>query len=423
MNLAQKLSRFIQITAQTQQKVQEQSGYTLAQLIFWPTFCLLVIIHCITNTSLIFLDVWWMSLVYFLRYLLYVVVLVKIFFLTGYTLKDMVLCALLAFAGGMSFLFTGHPALLELGLLIIFAKDMPPRKVLTVMTCLKALAVVLTVAFSCLGILTTLQYQNGSEGFYNTYGFCHRNVLGANMAFLCLSWFYLRFDKLCKWDLLLWLVLSIGTYLLALSRSSLIVMAVVMAGMYLARQMRDRILSLPHLRKIVCGFFLLLLLFSILTAILYNPNSGFWVLMDKFLSKRLRFANKCLTEYGLSVFGQNLPFVSSLEAQTSGTAKLILDNAYLRAILYYGVIPGCIFLLFYLRSLDLACYRKNVALIAALLIFTVYGLSERYMLDVYYNFPLFIAGICQISHASRRVKATQTTPFEFLFHLIFKNTP
>ena len=408
--------KLLQKITEVAQRIQDKTGRSPGQLVFWPTFCLLVVIHCLWNTSLIYLDVWWLTGVKLLRYGLYVIVLFKCFFLTRYEKSDLFACALFLGLSGLSFFFAGDSTLLEFSLIVLFAKDMPARKLLMVLTSIKFLAVVLTISFSCIGILPTLQYQNGDAGAYNTFGFCHRNVLGANMVFLCLSWFYLRFRKISLWDLLLWLALSIVTYYLAVSRSSLLMMLAITAGMFLAQQMRKAIRDIPHLRKLICGFFLFLLICSALCTIFYRADSPFWALLDKFFTKRLRFANYCLENYGLSVFGQNLPFVSSMEAQMGGSAKLILDNAYMRVILYYGIIPGFCFLFYYFRCLDTACRQKNIPLAAAMLFFAVYGLSERFMLGVFYNFPLLIAGLDRLSFKSSHTQSI--TPIEGICILI-----
>ena len=84
-------------------------------------------------------------------------------------------------------------------------------------------------------------------------------------------------------------------------------------------------------------------------------------------------------------------FVSSMEAQLSGIAKLILDISYIRVILYYGLIPAVMFFYVYLKVIRSSFDRKDGAVLAGLFFLAVYGVSERYMLDVYYQFPFLIA--------------------------------
>ena len=56
--------------------------------IFWVCFVLLLSIHCIENTSVIYLDTEWLKGMYLFRNLLYLVLLAKIGFLSVYTKEN-----------------------------------------------------------------------------------------------------------------------------------------------------------------------------------------------------------------------------------------------------------------------------------------------------------------------------------------------
>lgn len=317
-------------------------------------------------------------------------------------------------AGMLCVLCSGDFALMEFAIIAIAAKDIPPRKLVKVFAIIKSAAVVLTLALAGLKILPTIFYQNGSQEPYNTYGFCHRNVLGANMAVLCLAWLYLRYKKLQLWDVALWVILSGVTYLLALSRTGLLIMLLSIALIYGVRRLDGRIRKLPHMRPALVGFFLALLLVSLVCTVFYERYNEFWELVDKFFTKRLRFASQCLDAYGFSLFGQEMDFVSTLEAQADAEAtRLILDNAYMRGLLHNGIIPGGLFFFTYCKTLDRAWLRRNLPLIAGMLVMAVYGMSERYMLDVYYNFPLLVACLSLFRQPDSKNAGTYKLPFEY----------
>ena len=48
--------KLLQKITEVAQRIQDKTGRSPGQLVFWPTFCLLVVIHCLWNTSLIYLD-------------------------------------------------------------------------------------------------------------------------------------------------------------------------------------------------------------------------------------------------------------------------------------------------------------------------------------------------------------------------------
>ena len=221
-------------------------------------------------------------------------------------------------------------------------------------------------------------------------GFCHRNVLGANMAVLCLGWFYLRFRKLTVLDGVFWLLISVVTYFMAISRTSLIIMLLIIVVMFAFRKLERPIINTPQMRWIFPGIFATMFVVCFLCACFYQKYDPFWAFLDDIFTKRISFANQVMEDHGLSLFGQDLPFVSTMNAQISNTKSLILDNAYMRSMLYFGIIPGVVFMGLYAMVIMRSCEKRRTALVGALMVMAVFGLSESYMLDAFYNFPLLL---------------------------------
>ena len=371
--------------------LNKEPGYISASdLFFLAVFSALLIIHCIGNTSLIYQDVFWMDGMYVLKKLLYLILLIKLFFFSSYQEDEIIrllIVFLIAFGscvGSRNFDF------LELFLLAIAARKINPRMLVTCFMVIKGTAVVATILLWRIGVLPALYYWN-SDGYYNTFGFCHKNVLGSNIAFLCLAWFFLRYKKMKFTDVLLWFGIGNILYRFSYSRSGVIMVVLISLGMYLFRRLEDILLNIQNMRTMISGAFLLLLLASLLCMFFYSPSSSFWVTLDRFFTTRVQSVSYFYHEYGFSLFGQDIMFVSTMEAQLSGIAKLILDNSYIRVILYYGLIPAVMFFYVYLKVIRSSFDRKDGAVLAGLFFLAVYGVSERYMLDVYYQFPFLIA--------------------------------
>lgn len=359
--------------------------------IFWWSFVLLLVIHCIENTSVIYSDAVWLRGVYLFRNFLYLVLLVKICLLSVFRKNELVCVILIGVAGLGSVLGSGDFGLLEYFIIMLAAREESPRRLVAVFAMIKGAAIIITLFLWRIGVLAAMYYQDDKVGYYNTYGFCHRNVLAANVTVLCFAWFYLRYKSLQLWDVIVWTVIALITFRYAISRTGMIVIFLVIFGIFFVRKKRGWILKVPYFRTVLLVGFVAMLLVSVLGTLLYSDHSAFWNFIDNIFTKRFRYANYCFNQFGLSFFGQKIPFVSSMEAQTSDTAKLILDNSFMRALLYYGMIPGGLFLAIYFKALYHSLKNKNEKLAVCLFIFAVYGLSERYMLDAYYQFPLWIA--------------------------------
>ena len=359
-------------------------------LLFLTIFTMLLAIHCIGNTSLIYFGGYWLDDIYLFKRLLYVLLLVKIVFFSSYRPREMLkLIAVLLIALG-SALGSGDFGLFELFLLAVAAKNVEPKTIVRWFASIKGGALLITIGLWKAGVLPQLNYWNGN-GYYNTLGFCHRNVLGANIAILCMCWFYLRYDRLKLWDVLAWAAIGVGFYFVAYSRSGAVIVLLVSMGVFLFRK-TDRFWLGSHKTGYIAAYGLLALLgVSLWCMLSYSPYSAFWTNLDKLFTTRLKSANYCFEEYGLSLFGQEIPFVSSMEAQFQQTSKLILDNAYCRLLLYYGLVPACMFILVYMRLLTRTLQARDGALFISLMLLAVYGLSERYMLDAFYQFPMVVA--------------------------------
>lgn len=398
------------IRAAQPRTTQRKHQPTLGELVFLPTFILLMAIHCLENTSLNYYQPAWMPAIYLYRNLLYGVLLVKIVFLSTYREKELwaVLGALLVAA--LCYKFTRDLQMLEWATIVIAAKDVPRQKLLYTFLLTKSISIALTLLLHEVGILPTLYYLNGSGPMYNTMGFCHRNVLGANMAILCLGWFYLRFRQLELMDVLFWVVISAVTYFLAISRTSLIIMLMIIVVMCVFRKLDHLITSTSWTRWLFTGGFAALFLLCLICSIFFDKDGPVWMLLDDLFTKRLTFANRVLEEFGLSLFGQDLPFVTTMAAQTSDARPLILDNSYMRALLYFGTIPGLTFLGLYGLVVWRSCRKGRTALIACLMVMAVFGVSESYMLDVFYNFPL-VLGLVALFRRPSRSEAKHPIPY------------
>lgn len=373
------------------QKYSQFVKSAVPDLIFWCSFILLLVIHCIENTSIIYSEAVWLNGMYLFRNLLYLVLIGEIALFSTFEKKECICAVFVGIVALGSALASRDFALMEFFIVMLAAKGKSPRRLVMVFAVIKETALMLTLLFWRIGLLSAIYYQDDKVGFYNTYGFCHRNVLAANVTVLCLAWFYLRYKSLKVWDVIVWTAIAFITFRYAASRTGMIIILLIIFGMYIVRKKRSWLLNFPSFRRIFLLGFVLMIGVSVLGTIFYSDQSALWKLIDSVFTKRFQYANYCLKEFGLSLFGQALPFVSSIEAQTSETSKLILDNSYMRALLYYGIIPGGMFLAIYFQALNLSLKKKNEKLALSLFILAFFGISERYMLDVYYQFPLWIA--------------------------------
>ncbi len=361
----------------------------LSEQLFLIVWVLLLVIHCVENTSLIYSDAAWLPLVYRMKYLLYLVLLVKTVLSSPYDFPQLCTFAVLLFAGAASYLGSRDFGLGELAILCIASLKVDSRRLLSCYIWVKSIAFFATILLWWLNILPTLYYWNG-QNYYLTYGFCHRNVMGANVAFLCLAWFMTRYRRLRIWDVTAWLLVALFLYRIAFSRTTLLFIVITAVGIFFYQLIEEAWINPAVLKKVLIILFFAMIVISLYCMAAYNSGSSIWRQLDTFLTTRIRSGNYVYEAYGTHPFGQDLPFVSSIQAQETGTTKLILDNTYMRLLLYYGLVPFLIVSMGVAAILRGTCDNGQLILAVCLLLVAVFGLSERYMMDAYYNFPLLI---------------------------------
>lgn len=358
--------------------------------IFCISFAILLVIHCFENTALIYNNYSWIGILYTTKKLLYLVLLCKIVFLSNFTFVEMILTAAYLLISGVGYYFCDDVALLELGIILFSAKDIPTQQIARIYIFIKSISIPLTIIAWKANIIPTLYYRNGN-GYYNTLGFCHRNVLGANIAILCITWLLVRYKQISWKDIMIWIALAGIAYKLAYSRTSTIMILLAIVMVVLFKFWGTTIFTNRELSMIIPNIVVILFLISLIGTIFYNTDNTYWKVIDAIFTRRFSSCNYCFSKFGISILGQKIPFVSSLQAQKLGIDKLILDNSYARAAIYYGLIPGGIILIMNHILLKKAWIKNNGAVVICIALMAIYGLSERYMMDIYYQLPLIVA--------------------------------
>ncbi len=368
---------------------EQKKPATSSELFFIVVWCLLLIIHCVENTSIIYAGVARLSILYRFKYLLYVLMLVKMAISSPYSLQQLISIGGVLWAGVSSYLGSRDFGIAELAIVCVAAMQVDIERLIKSFLGIKATAFVLTILLWWGKFLPTLYYKNGN-GYYLTYGFCHRNVLGANVAVLCLAGLFLRYGKLKIVDVIFWLIAALGMYQIAFSRSTFLFISITAIGIYLYQVYGQFGFSKAFSRNILIALFLLMIGISLYFMVAYRSGSSIWRMLDNIFTTRIQSANYIYKSYGIHLFGNDIPFVSSIQAQESGVNKLILDNSYARLLLYYGLIPMLVFCVGYMFMMMKTLQNQLEIIGVCMFLFAVYGLSERYMLDPFYNFPLVI---------------------------------
>jgi hypothetical protein len=142
-------------------------------------------------------------------------------------------------------------------------------------------------------------------------------------------------------------------------------------------------------------------LLNILTVALYITVFGAILLMFNYSNANINFfsdtnfvtrfkqAYIISNQYGLSLFGNNISFLSISDSRALGTSSVVLDSGILRLFLYHGIVVFILFIIGETLLIRKIVINKKYMLLGAVIIFLMSGLMESSLYMLQYNFTLF----------------------------------
>lgn len=226
-----------------------------------------------------------------------------------------------------------------------------------------------------------------SYGTGYSLGTGHSNVIAGLLLNLILLWIY-KSSKKNKYVILgICLIGGILVWFITASRTSSILLGAfgIVYFLICLTMNKDNKILLYILRIIILGIIggAVYLLFW------ENPESILGI-DDKNFVVRLLQAKNIYNQYGLTMWGSNIKFVSMAEAAITKEAVVILDNGILRLLLYYGCVCFGIFILGLICLVRNASKRKDFLLIVMCIIFLLAGLMEKSVYTLQLNFTLLL---------------------------------
>ena len=213
---------------------------------------------------------------------------------------------------------------------------------------------------------------------------------------ICALWVYVRKEKIKLVELFLLMCLTLYIYFTTDSKLCfLTTLLVIFSGFILKYKYYD----VCNLKKITFLFvfsFFVAFAISIFFALSYNDNIKYMKEMDVFLEGRLHFAHDSLKEYGVTMFGEDIPWVGYGRDDTGNLIAVsvnnyfYVDNMYIQIMQHYGLL----FFAFYMILNTGALYRcwKNEDMYA-LIILSVIAFKciiDNLSFYLYYNTFWFI---------------------------------
>lgn len=302
-------------------------------------------------------------------------ILGKVFCLTRYSGRQLVLGGLAAALWARGALASGYGPISDALLLVFAVKDIRLFAGLASMFAAQTFEFIFTVSTALLGLQANMQtvFDTSRNRVRMALGYGSYNACGIAAANLALLWLCLRWKKLRWWDIaaVLGVVVFIG--LVPNSRSALLLCLIVLAAA-LAFRALPSLLQSRWARAAAAAAAPLLGALSYLLACLYSPENPVLSRINSLLSGRIQLAwntmfNNPFAEWHW--FGQ--PFTAE------GHTFYVVDNTYI----YYLYLCGPFFVAMLVLGGALLCWRlaksggADQILLACALGFLAYAVMEK----------------------------------------------
>lgn len=247
-------------------------------------------------------------------------------------------------------------------------------------------------------------------GSRNSLGFIHPNTCAAFFIEIICLWGYLRYPKYNILDFAGMVAICQGVYMITGNRSayvSLILMVIVLLLFKNSKLNRDKV---NKMAKIASSFIIPVCLgFSIVSSVCYSDTAIFKS-MDNILSGRISYAAQFMDKYDVNLMGQKIQIISTQDTEKLGMKAMPLDNAYINMILSDGVVVTALFLTAYFLLLKKKVEQGDIAAVAAIVIYLVYGLSETFMFRYGYNFTIIM--LAEVFANDRMMRETKKIKYK-----------
>ena len=295
---------------------------------------------------------------------------------------------------------SGSNEVLILILFLICSKNIKFNTIVKVDLIIKILFFAIIIVCYKLGF-TNVYYMYRENGLIrSSMGFSHPNMFGLYVFSICCDLFYVIQNKK---RLLMYFIFCIAIVIVlhfSDSRATCVVIILLMIGSAICN--RNNLMENKIVKKTLQYFFVVCALFSILMAIFYSENSTFFRRMDELFNTRISSANTFLKEYDINLLGNQLELIGTKQAKILKVESKILDNAYVKLLLQYGIIIFCTYFVMFKKIINRAYKEKNYKIIIILTVMMLYGISENALFKKSPNiFLLYFSNVIFLKEGER----------------------
>lgn len=268
-------------------------------------------------------------------------------------------------------------------LFVISARDVDFEKILKtfIVTILTLFAI--TIGGNKLGTVgSILSAQNGR--FRNSMGFSYVSFPSQFAFFLTAAYLVWRKRQISYIELLILLGLDIYIYKNALTTSPFVLSLFLLGYVLVTKVINKDIVVRFSLTR-----FLASLTFIIAPMILwwlcFKASIGLFMMVDKFVNNRLRLSVAGIQNFGVSLFGQKVQFITLDSVGRFSANYNYIDSSYFQNLVVNGLIFTGIVLLLFTYATYKSVYYRNDILTVVLVALSIHAMFDPQLIVLWYS--------------------------------------
>lgn len=359
-------------------------------LIFYIALSLWYFIGILNETVLVETSLG-IGVVLTLRWVIRILLIIKILRQTYYR-KDFFRVILFGTIMLFSFYMSNYQELIWLLLFVIAAQNIEMRPVVKVTLITTLVTVLAVIALAAIGfiyneVVYSINIYNGTYSIVRLYGFSHHNFLGCRIFLIYMCYVFLYYDNFKWMDYGIGIACSTILYAIFRSRTSAVLLALSVLIIFMLKVLEklEKKQGKAMVKFFIYSMMLFSLVFSIVVTIGYQMGNPFCIAINTLIYKRFSYASSILSEYGLSLFGQKIALVSSIDAIDLGINAVILDNAYMLMLIRCGLVFFLLVMLSSFYVVNKSINEKNYKIAVVIVLYFICGISEKWLFTVSYN--------------------------------------
>jgi len=345
------------------------------------------------------------------RYVGYLLLAVKLFFLDDYDKKTMIkIFLIVALTVICSFIEKNNTILLTF-LFIIGSRNVPLKNLIRFTLYIQMFFVVFIIGSDLVGIIPEWTYTTADGVLRYSLGYIYTSHVSSILFYIAIAYCYLRAEKLRLFELVIIELVNIIIFKYTNARTAFAFLLIAPLIFYFIRFYKRSLIKSKVISLLIIISMPLCALLSIVACYFYDPKNSIMLNLNQYLSHRLELGHSALLKYGINIFGENIVWIGKAGLHHMfdqyPSQYNYVDCSYIKIMFDFGIILLIIILCGYVLAAIKAVKEDEKYLCMAIIMVAIYSIIEPRLIQVGYNpFLVLIAAIfgCSGSKQSNKLK-------------------